>query len=218
MQDNKDQLFSQDNSIASSETSNQSLQKCKQRELLDKIVVEVILSSEGRDVHNILPFISRTLRQFKLNSYYEEYDVFSEAYRRAVKHIALDKPIHNIPMWLKGASLNIVREFSRDKAKQTKLSNVIKNQGETICYEDDIIPEYAISSTLKALIQAFNNLKPQESLILRLRIVEGRTWKEIGEHLVAIGEETENNQKLEEKLRQRGKRLLERLRKYCSLK
>lgn len=187
---------------------------------LDNLVTCILLNPDGRDTHNILAFIRQRLQQFKLNYYHEECEVFLEAYSRAKNKISSGEPIEcNMPLWLKGASFNIIREWKRDRTKQSQLAERLSNKTDTVYIEENEVIDYAIGANLEALLHELKSLKKKDYLILYLRIVEGRTWKEIGEHLFSHGEESEKDPKKREvNIRQKGKRLLERLRNKCDLK
>ncbi len=187
---------------------------------LDNLVVCILLNPNNRDIHNILAFIRQRLRQFGLNYYHEECEVFLEAYSRAKNKIISGEPIEcNMPMWLKGASFNIIREWNRDRNRQSKLVERLSNKTDTVYIEENEVIDYAIGANLAALLYQLKNLKNRDYLILYLRIVEGLTWKEIGEHLFSNGEESElDPKKREVNLRKQGNRLLKDLRNKYDLK
>ncbi|NET61509.1 MAG: sigma-70 family RNA polymerase sigma factor [Symploca sp. SIO2E6] len=202
------------NATASSERGCQDSRVRKQRELLDFFVIEVLLGSGDSDIYHILPYIKRVLRQFKLYSYYEERDIFLESYARAVKNIEAGGVIDKISAWFKATSYNVIRELSKAKKRQQLLINRLANEGRLIEESSHKISDDVIEGNVKKILQqSLLVLDSKDGMILKLRIIKGLSWKEICNHLVDIGEEVENNHKLEQRLRQRGKRAIERLRK-----
>jgi len=202
------------NATVSSERVCQDSRVREQRESLDFVVTEVLLSSGDSDIYHILPFIKRVLKQFQLYSYYEERDIFLESYARAVKNIEAGGVIDKIPAWFRTTSYNVIRELKKDENRQQLLINRLSNRGRMIEESSHKIPESVIESNVQSLSQAFKALDSKNSIILELRIIKGLSWREIGNQLVDRGEEVDNNQKnLEQRLRQRGKRAIERLRK-----
>jgi RNA polymerase sigma factor (sigma-70 family) len=184
----------------------------EQRQTLDRFI-EVLLKPEGRNAHNLLPFIKRTLNQFRLYSYYDEVEILLQARNIALKKIEAGEEVVNISAWLKAISFNVIRNLSKKSKRQESLINRLKNRSTLTDSKDYLIPVYATDANVKALCQAFEQLSVKERKILILREVNGFSWKEIGDRLVANKEEIENDSKLVQRLRQTGNRALKRLRK-----
>ncbi len=188
---------------------------CKQISLLNSLMTKILLDPKEARTLNLLLFIRIMLNKFNLESDFDETEILIEAYRRAIDRLRSDPDyvMKNPCNWLKGTALNIIREISYCKEKDRRLRK--KNnkdykqqeQNNLICSEDkDIDPR------VENVIQAFQHLKAQDREILNLRIVQGLSWSDIGARLVSEGQEPENNQKLNARLRQRCRRALKRLR------
>jgi len=209
----QDNLLLQLNTTVSPERGCQDARVREQWELLGHVVNEVLLSSGDSDTYHILPFIKRVLKQFQLYSYYEERDIFLEAYARAVKKIEAGGVIDKIPAWFKTTSYNIIRELNKDKNRQQSLITRLANSGQIIGDNVYQIPEHIIDSNVKLLTKSLKELNSKDRIVLKLRIIYNLSWKEIGDYLVERGQEVDNNPKLEQRLRQRGNRAMKRLRR-----
>ncbi|NER99099.1 MAG: sigma-70 family RNA polymerase sigma factor [Symploca sp. SIO1B1] len=215
----QDNLLVQLNTTVSPEKNCQDARVQERCELLGRIVNEVLLSSGESDIYHILPFIKRLLKQFKLYSYYEERDIFLEAYARAVKRIEAGGVIDKIPAWFKTTSYNIIRELNKDKNRQQSLITRLANSGQVSGANVYHIPEHIIDANVRLLTKALKELKSEDRIVLKLRIIHNLSWKEIGDYLVERGQEVNNSPKLEQRLRQRGNRAMKRLRRiYHSYK
>ncbi|NES20705.1 MAG: sigma-70 family RNA polymerase sigma factor [Symploca sp. SIO3E6] len=209
----QENLLAQLKTTVSPERGYQDARVREQCELLGRVVNEVLLSSGDSDVYHILPFIKRVLKQFKLYSYYEERDIFLEAYARAVKKIEAGGVIDKVPAWFKTTSYNVIRELSKDKNRQQSLIKRLANSGQLIGENVYHIPEHIIDSNVKLLTKSLKDLKSEDRIVLKLRIIDNLSWKEIGNYLVEIGKEVDNSTQLEQRLRQRGNRAMKRLRR-----
>lgn len=193
-------------------------------EIQDKIKlfnmsIKSLLDAKEYQTYSIIPTIKRYLIQFSLDQDYEPNDIFQEAYIRGLKKIIKLEDIPCIPAWIKLTSLNIIREKCRDKEKQKQLINRLqKHEIES----KNLGMDYSIYSRnenyINILHLAIQSLDKKDSTILKLHIVDGLSWRQIGEHFVSIGEEVSNNDALIIRLRKRGQRALDRLRQnYYSL-
>jgi RNA polymerase sigma factor (sigma-70 family) len=181
-------------------------------------LVEVVLKPESKNAYGICPFIERTLKQFRLYSYYDESEIFLQARILVIKKIQSGETIKNLPAYLKTIAFNVIRDLHKKRKSQDSLINRLKIKSEIINDSNYSIPSYATEANVKALCKAFEQLDMKERKILILREVHGCTWREIGDILVTRGEENKDNQKLVQQLRQKGHRALKRLRKiYHSL-
>jgi RNA polymerase sigma factor (sigma-70 family) len=177
-----------------------------------------VLKPESKDVHSIRPFIERTLKQFRLYSYYDETEIFLQARAIVIKKIKSGETIKNFPAYLKTIAFNVIRDLDKKRKNQGSLVTRLKIRSEIIDDKEYLIPLYVTESNVKALWNAFEQLDLKERQILILREVHGFSWREIGDILVTRGEENKNDPKLVQRLRQKGNRALKRLRKnYYSL-
>jgi len=182
---------------------------CSPIEQLDRMA-EMMLDPANREIY-ILPFIKRTLRQFHLEGFCNESGVFNEAYMRANNKIIKGEKVKKIPAWFKGIVYNVIREIRDEKKEEDKAiqrlykSYVVNEIGPHL-------PDYATIPNCHKLHKALKSISEDDIELIILHRVEGMSWKEIGDWLVTKGKEVENNQKVEQKLRQRGNRALNRLR------
>lgn len=192
----------------------------KQHSSLNRLerLVEVVLKPESKNAYSIRPFIERTLKQFRLYSYYDETEIFLQARTIAIKKIQSGETIKNLPAYLKTIAFNVIRDLDKKRKNQGSLVTRLKIRSEIIDDKDYLIPLYVTEVNVKALCKAFDQLDLKERQILIFREVHGFSWREIGDILVARGEENKNDSKLVQRLRQKGNRALKRLRKiYHSL-
>ena len=178
---------------------------------LDRFINEVLV---GEDSHQILPQIKRRMQQYHLSPQYHSYEIFTEAYLRIVKRIEAGEIIDSLPASLKITILRITQEYSRKQKSQRNLKKKLETT--TDIFEEISICDDEIESNLLKLQAALKQLRPQELLILRLRVVEGFSWSEIGDYLARSGEAKENTPNLRSVVRKKGHRALQRLRKYFS--
>lgn len=182
---------------------------------LENLVSNILVSniSENEEIKRILPIIQRTLKQFQLDHDYDQYDVFLESYKRTRDAIIKGKFISNMPAWLKKTSFYIVLEWRKDKNRQEKIAEYLSNNNDTVYLDEDKLVNYAVDRNLEILINEVKTLEKKDYLILYLRIIKEYSWKEIGEYLFEKKLEMESDpKKREEKLRQKGKRIMEKIR------
>jgi len=161
------------------------------------------------DAKHLIFFIKRTLRQFNLESHYQEMDILSEAYIRTQKRIDAGEIIENFPAWLKAVSLNIIREKSKKRLKDQSLQQNLISTGhgseETMNRLEQDTTDF---EAIKTLLESLKSLSPEDIEILKLRIVKGLSWDEVAEAL----DKTGRNPRNAAALRKRGERALGRLR------
>ncbi|MEL6457435.1 MAG: sigma-70 family RNA polymerase sigma factor [Cyanobacteria bacterium J06621_15] len=175
------------------------------------VQVELLLSSGNSEGCTIIPFVERSLAQFNLGDSYDYIDVINEAYIRGTKLISTGQTIENPLAWIRVTSYNIIRELSRERKKSSYL--------EESWVEDEVhssnISNEEILFEFKRVNLAFNRLNEQDRKILRLKIIDNLSWREIMHNLQAEGIPIRN----EATLRKRKHRALQSLRKiYHSLK
>lgn len=156
-------------------------------------------SSTGRMFY---VFVRNLLRSYRLNDSYCEAYVLNEAYVRGIQYIEKGGDIYNLSAWLKATSHNIIRELSRqlrklDSLDDSMLESLPSEMTEGF-REDDL-------STLKL---AFQMLDSKEQKLINLRVVEGRSWKDIRDILRVDGE----GDHTEQTLRKRKERIMVKLR------
>ena len=167
-----------------------------------------MINPEDKDTINIIPYVVMMIKKFPLVNLTAQ-EICHESYIRSYKKIIKGEVIKNYQGWLKKVSFNIIREENVKERKriglQERLIPNIPNYDSKISFNntDKITQLYACIETLNA----------QEFQLLKLKIVEGMTYEEIGNSLVEQGEETMNDAKLQAKLRQQVKRAKAKLRR-----
>lgn len=177
------------------------------------VEIQFLLKPDNPHARSLLAFIQRTLRQFQLEDYITEVDIFIEAYLRGVRltgeaGTAIQRP----KAWMRQTALNIIRECKRDRLRYRLMAldelveQAIVRQSpeewESRWGDADITEE------IQAVIQALDSLEPMDRQLIWLRIIEGLSWKDVQVQLLAEGELPISNVAL----RKRGQRALERLR------
>jgi DNA-directed RNA polymerase specialized sigma24 family protein len=174
--------------------------------VLEEVIADAI-HLKG-DAKHLIFFIKRALRQFNLESHYQEMDILSEAYIRTQKRIEAGETITNFPAWLKVVSINIIREKSKKRLRDQSLQQNLIRRGhgsqEMMTEQDD-----ADLEAIATLLESLKSLSSEDVEILKLRIVKGLSWDDVAESLEGIGKNAGNVTAL----RKRGERALSRLRK-----
>lgn len=193
--------------------TNPSEEARSERERFDAEVFSV-LYSKGSEMFSIFAFIQRTLGQFRLKGVVDIPDVFNEAYMRGVEAINSGKKIAKPIAWLRATAFNIIRELSREWKERQKVSpDLLECSSLPLSPQDETLSTEDLEYRLKAVWRAFQELSQQDREVLRLRMFENLSWKEISDRLTASGEF-----KSEEAFRVHGHRAIKRLRaKYHSL-
>lgn len=158
----------------------------------------------------LLAFIQRSLRQFHLDSLYDEDSVLHEVFLRGLKSVRNGKDIDNMQPWIKGAALNVIRELSRQEKKTVSLD--IQNFD---FLESASVPSLdSYESDFWLVRRALDFLLPEDQEILRLVFLENLSYQEIQKHLLGEGRDISMSS-----LRKRKERALKRLREtYFSQK
>jgi DNA-directed RNA polymerase specialized sigma24 family protein len=174
--------------------------------LLETAVTEAL---RGRgDAKHLTFFIKRTLRQFQLDTQYQEMEILIEAYLRAQKKVDSGEAIENLPGWLKTTSYNIVREKSKKRKREESLkTHLINNSHGVEEIDNSWESDHTDKEKIKALIKSFQSLSSEDKDILTLRIVKGFSWEEVTAHLNSQ-EETNISTAT---FRKRGERALNRI-------
>ncbi len=133
-------------------------------------------------------FIRRILRQYNLDTVHTENDILNEVFLRALEKLDRQETIMNLQAWIRSASLNVVREWSRKQQK-------------TISIGDRDIPDVTIVESpldllessqnfnreVAALHSAFRELQPLDQVILELKVIKGYSWETVNQILQAEG-------------------------------
>jgi RNA polymerase sigma factor (sigma-70 family) len=167
---------------------------------LFKAEIYCLLQAESPRARSLLSYIRRTLRQYGLAGTYAESDIFNEAYIRGITYILKGGEIRSPKAWMRTTAFHIISEWSRYAKRYRSL-----DYG---CTEIPSAEEKAIDLDIRTVYAALRKLAPEDRRIIRLKAVEGLSWKEVQQQLVEMGE----HHQTEEALRKRGQRAMQKLR------
>ena len=163
-----------------------------------------------RSNHPTTKYISRLLFQYKLDPSLV-LDVLNAAYIRSTK---CDKEINNPDAWLKVVCLNIIRELKREQDRHEPIDDDRSPLTQMIHLDhlelDDVfIKDRPIDFYKESLAKAWAALDSDQQLILCMRIIEDKSWKEVAKALSLVNLKPVS----ESTARQKGHRALADLRK-----
>jgi DNA-directed RNA polymerase specialized sigma24 family protein len=173
-----------------------------------------LLQPDAPYARSLRVFIYQTLRQFSLEGYFTELDVFTEAYLRGIQYTCQGEQISWSHAWLRRTAYNIVREWKRDRVRYCSAAfDDLLEQGVVGYHEDK--PSAAmrrdsfwIDAEVQKVLRAFQALEECDRTLIRWKIIEALSWQTIQQRLVAEGHPATSLATL----RKRGQRALERLR------
>lgn len=173
--------------------------------------VQFLLKPKNPNARSLLAFIQRTIRQFGLQVYITEIDIFVEAYLRGVKYTQEHQTeIRQPKAWMRRTAYNIIRECKRDRQRYSALAfDELMDQGPPGQSAPDGVDSTEIANSISTVLQALETLSPGDRSLIQWQIVEGLSWQEVQARLVAAGEDSVPLATL----RKRGQRALERLRR-----
>ncbi|WP_293143886.1 hypothetical protein [Okeania sp. SIO3I5] len=165
-------------------------------------------------------FIYHNLNQRRLHFYYDIMDVVVEAREIALEKIISEKVnVENFDPWYKTICLNVIKNFAK-KIKPGKLVEKLKNKSDLTYSKEDLI--YSTEPNLKLLSEGLEKLSEEEKFILHLREVEGYLWKEVAKSVAdfneLIIEDLDDEKRLVDRVRQKGRRALQKLRDSFGIK
>lgn len=167
---------------------------------LFKTEIYCLLQAESPRARSLLSYIRRTLRQYGLAGIYNESDIFNEAYIRGITYTLKGEEIKSPKAWMRKTAFHIISELSRDSKRCGLLDHD--------CPDNPLVDEEAIDLDLQTVRAALDELSPEDRRIIKLKAIEGLSWKEVQQQLVEIGEVHQT----EEALRKRGQRAMQKLR------
>jgi len=155
--------------------------------------------------HPIAKYVSRLLFQYKLDPSLV-FDILNEAFIRSHTY---KKHIVNPEAWLKVVCFNIVRETKRDQQRHVPIDDDRSPLPQLIHLDhpdlDDVfIKNHPIIFYKDALAEAWAKLDADQKLILGMRILEDKSWKQVAESLTLVSIKLVS----ESTARQRGNRAL----------
>ncbi len=173
--------------------------------------VQFLLKPNNPHARSLLAFIKRTINQFGLTAYITEVDIFVEAYLRGVRYTQQhQEPIHQPKAWMRRTAYNIIRECKRDRQRYSAAAfDELMAQPPAIdSAPPPAVDEEALHTALTSVLTALGSLSPDDRDLIRWKVIEGLTWKQVQAQLIARGDEPISHATL----RKRGQRALERLR------
>jgi DNA-directed RNA polymerase specialized sigma24 family protein len=144
-------------------------------------------------------FARLRLYQFQLDGRYDPAYVINSALLRAAETYKNGKTIDKPMPWLRACIVNIIRELSRQTRDDVEIDDNIADIT-SFSTEPDLTDELRWSR------QAFEQLKPDEQKLLRLKVLKGYSWKVIQGIYAAEGQHFSTDT-----LRQRKARAFKRL-------
>jgi DNA-directed RNA polymerase specialized sigma24 family protein len=179
--------------------------------------VQFLLTPNNPHARSLLAFIYRTIRQFGLQGYITEVDVFVEAYLRGVNYTNNSgERILQSRAWLRKTAYNIIREWKRDRSRYSPAAfDELLEQGAVGYHED---PPLGVATAdipwaeaeIQDVVRAFQGLEDADRRLIQWKVIENLSWQAIQARLVAQGEDAVSLAAL----RKRGQRALERLRQH----
>jgi RNA polymerase sigma factor (sigma-70 family) len=130
----------------------------------------------------IFSFIRRTLQNYRLDNKYNEKEVLNEAFLRALKALEDGKTITNLQAWLRGTSLNIIRELER-RERHTIATENWDDFADVSQGNNNPLSLMEIDEELKIVNQAFKELQPVDQAILILKVIQGLSWEQVSKIL-----------------------------------
>ncbi len=174
---------------------------------------QALLTPRNPYAASVIMFIESRLRQFKLNSRYEPYEILSEAYLRGQRFVQAGRPINSPIAWMKVTALHIIYELSRKDVRVLLADfnlerSALRADSAVERLVERLVEREEIDTRLESLHLSLCLLSPADIKLLNLRWVENLSWRAVQERLQAEGEPVCS----ETALRQRGHRALTRLR------
>jgi DNA-directed RNA polymerase specialized sigma24 family protein len=174
--------------------------------------VQFLLKPNNPHARSLLAFIKRTIRQFELQGYVTEIDIFVEAYLRGVRYTQQrQEQIHQPKAWMRSTAYNIIRECKRDRLHYSALAfDELMEQGHGAdTTSPSAVDDDAITNAINSVLRVFEALSVGDRNLIQWKVIDGLSWQEVQTRLVAEGEDRSS----QATLRKRGQRALERLRR-----
>lgn len=162
------------------------------------------LVSKSPEASSVFPFIRGKLHQFNLWPKYDETAILQEVFLRTIAKIHEGREITNPAAWTCSVAYRYIRELSRLEGRQSVASDEYL---ESLAANQDDDRAFLTDQMLRVRT-AFKQLSTEERIILSQKVIKKKSWPEIQTFLKerGYGDYTLPT------LRQRKKRILERLR------
>ncbi|MGF1512474.1 MAG: hypothetical protein ACFB5Z_02085 [Elainellaceae cyanobacterium] len=176
-------------------------------------VIREILSTNSAHPYSFISMVQRFINQYNLTHTTEPHEIIHIAYERTRK-AEKKQTIINYKAWLRSTCLNIIREKSRERRKETLMDpqshefeaqTAVEVNSEPV---SQVTQEQRIDLLFLALERLFE-IRPDIGQLLKFRLLDGYDWVQIQKILAEEGEDC----KLAtlRKRAERGKRLLRRI-------
>ncbi|NJL46907.1 MAG: sigma-70 family RNA polymerase sigma factor [Leptolyngbyaceae cyanobacterium SM2_5_2] len=177
-------------------------------DVFDQALTE-ILSHENPQAYSILSAIQRMLRQYRLASQIEPFEILHEAYLRGKQKLQTGETITNAHAWLRSTAFYIISERKRKDRDGATEPHIL----EAIVLDEriNLMQQQILAEELKLLYQALAKLQqedPTSARLLTLKTFRDWSWGDIRDWLISQGEPAVS----ETTLRQRASRAKRRLR------
>lgn len=176
--------------------------------VINALMVQIFLDPKDVETHNLLPYLCHLVKRFQLDGICE-FDVLIETYTIAIRETRKGYVIKNRPAWFKSTAFHIINNLSREMKKKDLVKNKLKYDQLEV---DNLESCDGSSDKTRCLIRAFKDLRKEDRYLLNLRVVEGLTWSDIAERMIAEGKENTISVETLARLRKRHERALKRLR------
>ena len=177
---------------------------------------QLLLQDNTPQARTLLSFIYYTLRNFGLEGYITETDVFVEAYLRGMNFtLTRGERIFQSRAWLRKTAYNIIREWQRERSRYCDVAfDELMEQGVLGYHEEDFAKEFkrdsvTVEAEVQKVVRAFQGLDSSDRTLIRWKFIETLSWQSIQARLADQGEPAASLPAL----RKRGQRALERLRR-----
>lgn len=175
------------------------------------LALEMLLAADSPLSYSFLASIEARLRQFKISSRVEAFDILLEAYLRGKAKQRKGEVIHSPYPWLKKTCFYIVCEHSRKLAKQQLTETDVLEDLHARRSNEQQVSLDRLDDRLEVMfdvIEIFKRQDPKSAQLLQLRECEGLSWVAIQTHLIACNGNAPNI----DTLRQQGTRGRKQLR------
>ncbi len=177
-------------------------------DVFDQALTE-ILGQDHPQAYSTMGFIQRTLKQYRLASQFEPFEILHEAYLRGKQKLQTGETITNAHAWLRSTAFYIISERKRkdrDGATEPHILDAI-----VVDERPNPMQQQILAEELKLLYQSLAQLRredPASARLLTLKTFRDWSWGDIRAWLISQGEPAAS----EATLRQRASRAKRRLR------
>lgn len=151
----------------------------EQLKTLNRFMLIAMTHRKDEKAKRLIFFIRRTLRQFHLTSKIEDYEILIEVYLVTRRTILKNVVIENLFGWLCRVAFFIIRDHSKKEQRIKDLANRLIHYGQYSTHTSDADINAQSADRMSALLEAFASLEEDEIELLKLRHVQGLSWREI---------------------------------------